>query len=151
MVSTTDVILKAKDLIEILELAADDYLPIEIAELIKSYSRWAIVLGIGIGWIPFIGYIIAVLISAVFIWSLYSSINSKLHIPFFKNAVWSILIGMSVNIFVAVVIGFFSELILSFIPVLGWLAEMAITAVICYYIVWTSGFLYLKALSKVAS
>ena len=149
MGSEKDIIELVKILIQVLEDINDKHLPSKIAQLIKNYSRWAIVLGIGIGWIPFIGYLMAIFISAIFIWSMYSSINSKLQIPFINNAIWSILIGMSVNIIVAIVIGFFVELFLSFIPIAGSFADMALTAVICYYAVWTSGFLYLKALTKV--
>ncbi|NJO62536.1 MAG: hypothetical protein HC836_31205 [Richelia sp. RM2_1_2] len=142
-----ELIEQAKRLVEAINKTADDNLPETIAEIVKSHSAGAAIAGFCSAWIPGIGAIIASLIGAVFIWSMYSRIGAEIDLPISKNIIKTLLFGGVIN-FSGYVIGIIVVIILSFIPGLNFFTATVIMAVISYALTLTSGYMYLKIMTR---
>lgn len=84
------------------------------------------------------------------IWTMYARINSKVGISLGDNVLKTIASGVAANLGSYVVLLGVGEL-LKFVPVVGSIAGTAIEAAISYSITLTSAFIYIKAITVLAS
>ena len=82
----------SEKLVKMLDETADNCLPKEIANVVKTHSK----LAGGAAWIPVPGADVAA--GAAVIWGMYVSINNKLGIPFGENKMKSIGSGGATNL-----------------------------------------------------
>lgn len=128
------------------DAAGNVILPDEVFEIVKKHKNY----------VKFITPLFAVpaageVASATNIWMMYKEINDVLGIKFSENILKSIASGVIANLsgaFVASLAGaFFSK----FIPGAGSIVGAAIDVVVFSAITYTSGYVYLKVLSNIAS
>ena len=82
----------SEKLVKMLDETADNCLPKEIANVVKTHSK----LAVGSAWIPVPGADVAA--GAAVIWGMYVRINNKLGIPFGENIMKSIGSGVATNL-----------------------------------------------------
>ncbi len=135
-------------LVKAMDEAVDDSLPKEIADIVKSHSKGAAIAGVAGGWIPGVGGTAAVVISAGFVWSMYSRINGKINLPLSENIIKSVASGVATNLAGYAISSIALGTVFSFFPVLGNIAASAIAGGTCYALTLASGFVYLKILTN---
>ena len=115
----------------------------KIVEIVQKHSLGAAASGLGSGWLPGAGSLIAAGVAAGFVWSMYYRINQELGIQTSKNLLKTIASAVLVNIgqYVAVLIS--ASIALSFIPV-GNIGASVIIASLNYAAVLTAGVVYMK-------
>lgn len=123
----------------------------EAAGVIKSCALTAAIAGVGSGWIPGAGGVVATAAFVASIWSMYLLINKKLGISITDNILKTLASAFLTNILATVgsmALGLAVGSILSLIPVVGTAANVAIDAMIGYIVVFVSGILYLNLLGR---
>lgn len=130
-------------LVEALDKEADQYLPNEIAEVVKLHSK----LAVGAAWIPIPGADLAA--GAATIWSMYVRINNKLGFSLKENVLKTVASGVATNLAGYVGMSAAGSL-LKFIPGLGTIGGAVAASACQYALTLGSGYVYLKALCLLA-
>lgn len=130
----------AYELVEVLDKAADDALPIEIADVVKLHAK----LAVGSAWIPVPGADVAA--GAANIWTMYFRINSEIGMRFGESILKIIASAVATNLAsYAAVLAVGGAL--KFIPGIGSLGGAVVMSAALYAVTLTSGYVYLKALT----
>lgn len=139
---------QARNLVEAMDKTADDNLPEKIAEIVKFHSKGAAISALGSAWIPGAGGTAATLISAGFIWSMYSRIGAEINLPISKNILKTLASGVATNLAAYVVGAIALSTAFSFIPGLNFLGASIIMGATCYALTLASGYVYLKIMTQ---
>lgn len=138
MSKESDLVKTAYDLVQLLDKAAEDTLPEEIADVVKLHAK----LAVGSAWIPVPGADVAA--GAATMWTMYLRINSKIGMSFGENILKTIASGVATNL-----AGYAAALTvggaLKFIPVIGSVGGALVMSATLYAL--TSGYIYLKAIT----
>ena len=130
-------------LVNLLDKAADEALPQEIADVVKLHSK----LAVASSWIPVPGADVAA--GAATIWGMYIRINNKIGLAVKDNVVKTIGSGVATNLAgYAATSGVASAL--KFIPGIGTIGGAIIMSATLYAITLASGYIYLQALTILA-
>lgn len=130
-------------LVGLMDKAAEETLPQEIAGVVKLHSK----LAVGAAWIPVPGADVAA--GAANIWGMYARINNKLDIPFGENVMKSIGSGVATNLASYMAMSGVASA-LKFIPGLGTIGGAAVLSASLYAVTLASGWIYLQALCALA-
>lgn len=133
----------AKELVELLDKAADSTLPKDIVDIVKLHAK----LAVGSAWIPVPGADIAA--GATNIWSMYARINGKIGIPVKENVLKSIGAGVATNLTSYIAMSGVASA-MKFIPGIGSIGGAFIMSASLYAVTLVSGWVYLKALCIMA-
>lgn len=147
-----NLLMVAKNVIDIagaINTGLDDVMPEEIEEIVKFHAKGAAIAAIGAGWIPGAGGVLAVTISAGFIWSMYARINKTLGLKLADNILKTLASGVATNLAAAAIASIAATTLFSFLPGIGNVAASAIMGGVCYALTKASGLVYLKILVKV--
>lgn len=139
---------QAIKLVIAMDKTVDDNLPQKIAGIVKNHSKGAAIAALFPAWIPGIGATIATLISAGFIWAMYSRIGTEINLPISKNIVKTLVSGAVTNVSASVIGAFVLSTAISFIPGLNLFATTVIMGVTCYGLTLSSGYVYLKVMTR---
>lgn len=142
---------QAKRLVEAMDKTADDNLPEKIAEIVKFHSKGSALSAMGSGWIPGAGGILAFVINAGFIWSMYGRIGAEIDLPISQNILKSLASGIATNIASNIIGTIGLSIAFSFIPGVGNIGAAIIIGATCYALTLTSGYVYLKIMTKLFS
>ena len=130
-------------LVQLMDKAADETLPNEIANVVKLHSKIAV----GSAWVPIPGADMAA--GAANIWGMYARINSKLGLPFGENMMKSIGSGVATNLASYLAISGVASA-LKFIPGIGSVGGALLMSASLYGATLASGWVYLQALCTLA-
>ena len=122
------------------------------AATILGCSIAAAIAGVGSGWLPGAGALVASAAWVAAIWTMYIKINKDLGITLSENVLKSLASAFLTNIIAsagALILGMAAAFVLSFIPGLGTAGAVAIDGLLGYVTVFASGILYIKLLTKV--
>lgn len=133
----------SRELIRLLDMAADNTLPKQIVDIVKLHSK----LAVGSAWIPVPGADVAA--GAASIWGMYIRINKKINIPFGENVMKSIGAGVATNLTSYIAMSGVASA-LKFIPGVGTITGGVIMSASLYAMTLVSGWVYLKALCIMA-
>ncbi|MBR4263996.1 MAG: hypothetical protein IKQ48_05420 [Paludibacteraceae bacterium] len=133
----------AIELVQALNKQADNMLPAEIADVVKTHSM----LAVGAAWVPVPGADIAA--AAATIWGMYARINKKIGLPFSENLLKSIASGVATNL-ASYAVGMGAASLLKFIPGIGTIGSAIAMSGVIYACTLVSGYVYLKALLLLA-
>jgi uncharacterized protein (DUF697 family) len=139
----------AIELVKYMDKTVDESLPRDIAGIVKFHSKGAAIAGVASGWIPGVGGTAAVVISAGFVWTMYSRINAKIDLPISENIIKSVASGIATNLAAYAVASIAIATAFSFFPGLGNVGASVIIGATCYALALASGFVYLKILTKI--
>lgn len=138
--SNGNLIQAAYELVRVLDKAADDALPQEIADVVKLHAK----LAVGSAWVPIPGADVAA--GAVNIWSMYLRINGKIGMKFGESVLKTIASAVATNLAsYAAVLAVGGAL--KFIPGLGSLSGALVMSGALYAVTLASGYVYLRALT----
>lgn len=118
---------------------------------IKNCSIAAAVAGVGTGWLPGAGALVASAAWVAAIWGMYVKVNIDLGISIKKNVLKSLASALLTNIIASAgsyILMIVASFILSFIPGFGTVGAVAIDGMIGYITVFASGVLYINLLTK---
>lgn len=139
-----------------LEEASKDYMRKEKIEAagntIEESAIAAAFVGVGSGWLPGIGGLIATTAWVATIWRMYIKINLDLGIKIKENILKTLASAMLTNLIAtagALILGVVFSCIISLIPGLGNIGALAVDGVLGFITVYASGLLYIKLLTKV--
>lgn len=130
-------------LVQLMDKAADETLPTEIANVVKLHSK----LAVGSAWIPIPGADMAA--GAANIWGMYARVNSKLGLPFGENVMKSIGSGVATNLASYLALSGVASA-LKFIPGIGSVGGAMLMSASLYGVTLASGWVYLQALCTLA-
>lgn len=123
-----------------------------VANTIQGCAIAAAIAGVGSGWLPGAGAVVATGVWIAAIWGMYVKINNDLGIKIKGNVLKSLASAFLTNIIasagsflVALLLGF----ALSFIPGIGTFGAIAVDGFLGYITVYASGILYIRFLTKV--
>lgn len=123
-----------------------------VAGTIQGCAVAAAIAGVGSGLLPGAGSLVATGACVAAIWGMYIKINYDLGIRIQDNILKSLASAFLTNITAyagAVIIGYIASFAVSFIPGLGSIGAIAINGFLGYIVVYASGILYIKLLTKV--
>lgn len=129
----------AKDVVELMDKAADEVLPQEIVDVVKLHSKIAV----GSAWVPIPGADVAA--GAANIWTMYIRINGKLGLSFKENIMKTIGSGVATNLVSYIALSGVASA-LKFIPGIGTVGGAMILSASLYAVTLASGYVYLRAL-----
>ena len=118
---------------------------------IKHCSIAAAVAGVGTGWLPGAGALVASAAWVAAIWGMYVKVNIDLGISIKKNVLKSLASALLTNIIASAgsyILMIVASFLLSFIPGFGTIGAVAIDGMIGYITVFASGVLYINLLTK---
>lgn len=133
----------AISLVKALDKEADEFLPIEISDVVKLHSKIAV----GSAWIPIPG--IDALAGGANIWTMYGRINSKLGFTIKDNVLKTVASGVATNLASYLAVSGVASA-LKFIPGLGSIGGGIVMSASLYAVTLASGYVYLKALFYLA-
>lgn len=133
----------AKELVVLMDKAADKTLPQEISNVVKLHSKIAV----GSAWIPVPGADVAA--GAANIWTKYGRLNDKIGLPIKENILKSIGAGVATNLTSYVAVSGVASA-MKFIPGIGTVGGALIMSASLYAVTLVSGWVYLKALCLMA-
>ena len=139
-----------------LEQAQEDYIRKEkleaVAGTIHACAIAAAIAGVGSGWLPGAGSLVATGAWVAAIWGMYIKVNHDLGIKIKDNILKSLasafltnIIASAGSLLIAYAIGF----VISFIPGIGTIGAIAVDGLLGYVTVYASGLLYIRFLTKV--
>lgn len=139
-----------------LEEAQKDYIRKEkleaVADTIQACAVAAAVAGVGSGWLPGAGSLVATGLWVATIWGMYVKVNYDLGIKIKDNILKSLASAFLTNIIAsagALILAYAAGFVISFIPFVGNAGAMAVDGFLGYVTVYASGLLYIKLLTKV--
>ena len=124
----------------------------KVQDTIMGCAVTAAIAGVGSGWLPGAGSLVASAAWVAAIWTMYVKINKDLNISIRDNILKSLASAFLTNIIAsagALIIGWAAAMVLSIIPGLGTVGAIAIDGMIGYITVFASGVLYINLLTKV--
>lgn len=133
----------AKELVILMDKAADKSLPKEISDVVKLHSKIAV----GSAWIPVPGADVAA--GAANIWTMYGRLNGKIGVPIGENILKSVGAGVATNLTSYVAVSGVASA-MKFIPGIGTVGGALIMSASLYAVTLVSGWVYLKALCIMA-
>ena len=139
-----------------LEQAQENYIRNEkleaVADTIHGCAIAAAIAGVGSGWLPGAGALVATGVWVAAIWGMYIKVNHDLGINIKDNVLKSIASAFLTNIIASagsLIIAYAIGFVISFIPGLGTVGAVAIDGFLGYVTVYASGLLYIRFLTKV--
>lgn len=123
-----------------------------VGDTIKGCAVTAAIAGVGSGWLPGVGSIVATTVWVAAIWGMYIKINVDLGIKIKDNVLKMLASAILTNIISsagAFLLAFAASFVLKFIPGFGTLGGVAVDGVLGYVTVYVSGLLYIKILTNV--
>ena len=139
-----------------LEQAQENYIRKEkleaVADTINGCAIAAAIAGVGSGWLPGAGALVATGVWVAAIWGMYIKVNHDLGINIKDNVLKSIASAFLTNIIASagsLIIAYAIGFVISFIPGLGTVGAVAIDGFLGYVTVYASGLLYIRFLTKV--
>lgn len=139
-----------------LEQAQENYIRKEkleaVADTIHGCAIAAAIAGVGSGWLPGAGALVATGVWVAAIWGMYIKVNHDLGINIKDNVLKSIASAFLTNIIASagsLIIAYAIGFVISFIPGLGTVGAVAIDGFLGYVTVYASGLLYIRFLTKV--
>ena len=139
-----------------LEQAQNDYIKKEklesVAETIQGCAVAAAIAGVGSGWLPGAGSLVATGVWVATIWGMYIKVNHDLEIKIKDNVLKSLASAFLTNIIASagsLVIAYALSFVVGFIPGFGTVGAIAIDGFLGYITVYASGLLYIRFLTKV--
>ncbi len=139
-----------------LEQAQENYIRKEkleaVADTIHGCAIAAAIAGVGSGWLPGAGALVATSVWVAAIWGMYIKVNHDLGINIKDNVLKSIASAFLTNIIASagsLIIAYAIGFVISFIPGLGTVGAVAIDGFLGYVTVYASGLLYIRFLTKV--
>lgn len=118
---------------------------------IKACAIAAAAAGVGAGWLPGAGALVASAAWVAAIWGMYIKVNKDLDISISENILKSLASAFLTNIIAsagALIISIVLGAILAFLPGIGTVGAVAIDGFIGYITVFASGVLYIKLLTR---
>lgn len=112
----------------------------------------AAIAGVGSGWLPGAGALVATAAWVAAIWTMYVKINKDLGISISENILKSLASAFLTNIIAsagALILAILASFVLSFIPLFGQAGAIAIDGLLGYITVFASGILYIMLLTKI--
>lgn len=131
-------------LVKLIDKGADTLLPQQIVDIVKLHSK----LAVGSAWIPVPGADVAA--SAATIWGMYIRINNKIGISVKDNIIKTIGAGVATNLASYLAISGVASA-MKFIPGIGTIGGAVIMSASMYAMTLASGYVYLQALTLLAS
>lgn len=125
-----------------------------IKETIRDFAITASIASALTGVLPGVGGVIAALTQTGMVWATYVKINKHLGISMKENTAKFIGSAIVTNLAAnagAAILALAGSCILSFIPILGNIAAMAINGAIGYIIIYAAAIIYLKVISKMVN
>ncbi len=144
MRGTIDLLSYAVEAVEKMNLAADESLPYDLVDIVKTHSMIAA----GSAVIPIPG--VDTLAAAANIWTMYARINERLRLPFSENLVKSIATGVATNLGSYLVAGIVFGAVSKFFPGVGSVVGTVVTGAVVYALTMASGIVYFKALGQLS-
>ena len=135
-------------LVQVLDGTIDKGLPQELASIVKLHAKGAAIIAALIAWVPAVGPITALLLSAICVWSMYLRINKKINLPLAQNLFKTVISGIAGNI-AANLSGLIVVTAISFILTIGNFAADVIMVAVTYAVTLGAGIVYLKVLTRV--
>lgn len=139
-----------------LEQAQNDYIRKEkldaVADTIQGCAVAAAIAGVGSGWLPGAGSLIATGLWVAAIWGMYIKVNHDLGIKIKDNILKSLASAFLTNIIASagsLIIAYALGIVISFIPGFGTFGAIAVDGFLGYVTVYASGLLYIRFLTKV--
>ena len=123
----------------------------QAGETIKQCAIIAAIAGVGTGWLPGAGALVASAAWVAAIWGMYVKINKDLDISIKDNILKSLASALLSNLLASagsLILILIGSLLLTFIPGLGTMGAVAIDGFIGYITVFAAGVLYIKLLTK---
>lgn len=124
----------------------------KVQDTIMGCSVAAAIAGVGSGWLPGAGALVASAAWVAAIWTMYVKINKDLGISIKDNVLKSLASAFLTNIIAsagALILGWAASLLLSLLPGFGTAGAVVIDGMIGYVTVFASGVLYINLLTKV--
>ncbi len=122
-----------------------------IKETINHYAIASAVASTASGMIPGVAGVIAAVTQAGFVWATYVKINKTLGISMSEHTAKFIGTAIVTNIVTnagALIAAYAGAAILSFIPILGQVSDMAIYGALGYIVIYVAAVIYLKLITK---
>lgn len=139
-----------------LEEAQKDYIHKEkleaVADTIQACAVTAAIAGVGSGWLPGAGSLVATGVWVATIWGMYVKVNYDLGIKIKDNILKTLASAFLTNIiasFGALILAFVAGFVISFIPGFGTMGAIAVDGFLGYITIYASGLLYIRFLTKV--
>lgn len=139
-----------------LEEVQKDYIRKEkleaVADTIQGCAVAAAIAGVGSGWLPGAGALVATGVWVATIWGMYIKVNYDLGIRIQDNILKTLASAFLTNIiasFGALILAYVASFVISFIPGFGTVGAVAVDGFLGYITVYTSGLLYIRFLTKV--
>lgn len=120
-------------------------------DTIMACAVVAAIAGVGSGWLPGAGALVATAAWVATIWGMYVKINKDLGISIKDNVLKSLASAILTNILAAagsLVLMLVGSFLLSFFPLIGQGAAIVVDGIIGYITVFASGVLYIRLLTK---
>ncbi len=122
-----------------------------IKETINNYAIVSAIAGMASGMIPGVAAVVAAITQTGFVWATYLKINKALGISMSENTakfLGSAIVSNIVTNAGALLIAYAGAAIISFIPIIGQVATIAINGALGYIIVYAAAVIYLKLISN---
>lgn len=142
---TRHVLHTAGELCKAMNETVDEHMPEKLAGIVKTHS--AIAVGTALVPIP----IVDVTAAVANIWTMYARINNEVNIPFTKNALKSITLGIVTNIGAGLAAGAVLGTVAKFLPGLGTVGGTVVMGSTVYAVTLASSVIYMKALTKLVA
>ena len=120
----------------------------DLNKLIQFHAIGAAASSAAAGLIPGAGGVAATACYAGFVWAMYGRLCKKLGIPFGKNLLKALASAVVTNIAAAAVTTLIATSVVSLIPGIGSVAASATDAALGYAVVYVSGIIFMKLLTK---
>lgn len=123
-----------------------------VADTIQGCAIAAAIAGVGSGWLPGAGSLVATAAWVAAIWGMYVKVNHDLGIKIRDNVLKSLASAFLTNIIASVgslIVAYAFGFVISFIPGFGTASAIAVDGFLGYVTVYTSGLLYIRFLTKV--
>jgi len=122
-----------------------------IKETINNFAIASAIASMASGMIPGVAGVVAALTQAGFVWATYVKINKTLGISMSENTAKFIGSAIVTNIVTnagAMMLAYAGAAIISFIPIIGQIAAVAINGALGYIIIYAAAVIYLKLISE---
>ncbi len=142
---TRHVLHAAGELCKAMNDTVDEHMPDKLAGIVKTHS--AIAVGTALVPVP----ILDVAAAVANIWTMYARINNEVDIPFTKNALRSITLGIVTNIGAGLAAGAVLGTVGKLFPGIGTVGGAVIMGSTVYAVTLASSVIYMKALTKLVA
>ncbi len=120
----------------------------DLTQIIQFHSVGAAASSVAAGLIPGAGGLAASACYTGFVWAMYVRLSKKIGIPFSKNMLKALASAVVTNIIGVALTALIATSVVSLIPGIGSVAASAVNGALGYAIVYVSGIIYMKLLTK---